>query len=293
MKIKSFFITLVFTILIPVGFLNAEISSGGLALPDDGYAVNSQIKVYLSCSFDYDINSSFLTVSYDPGLLAIDSGAGNKGVMASVKDTLLQVDNSVSGKMTLELNGIGCSCMFSYYSLSFITLKTGISPIDCIALTDPNLITTGNIELKIVNYGDVNGDTFINIIDSLLIARKYVEFEVDPFIEQAADVNGDKSVNIVDALLIAQLYVKQITDFPLPVPTIQPTIEPTAQPSPSCFFICGGDVDGNGSRNLIDAFLLHRYIVGWNTPGFIIEEADVNGNGIIDSDDACLICYYE
>ena len=52
-------------------------------------------------------------------------------------------------------------------------------------------------------------------------------------------------------------------------------------------------MDGDGTRNIIDAILLHRYMVGWTTPGFIEAEADVDGNGIIDSVDACLICYYE
>lgn len=61
--------------------------------------------------------------------------------------------------------------------------------------------------------GDVNGDSAVDIIDALLVARFYVGLEITYFNPEAADVNCDLSVNIVDALLISQFYVGLISEF--------------------------------------------------------------------------------
>lgn len=59
--------------------------------------------------------------------------------------------------------------------------------------------------------GDVNNDSFIDIIDALLIAQFYVGLNPDGFDQTVADVNRDDAVDIVDALLIAQFYVGLIS----------------------------------------------------------------------------------
>ncbi|MBN2737245.1 MAG: hypothetical protein JXR70_09715 [Spirochaetales bacterium] len=56
--------------------------------------------------------------------------------------------------------------------------------------------------------GDVDSNGTINIVDSLLVAKKYVGMEVGAFDSSVADVNNNNVVDIVDALLIAQFYVK-------------------------------------------------------------------------------------
>ncbi|MBN2737821.1 MAG: cellulase family glycosylhydrolase [Spirochaetales bacterium] len=60
------------------------------------------------------------------------------------------------------------------------------------------------IEHKI---GDVNNDSFVNIIDALLIAQYYVALPVTMEADDSGDVNCDGKVNIIDALLVAQHYV--------------------------------------------------------------------------------------
>ncbi|MBN2737695.1 MAG: CotH kinase family protein [Spirochaetales bacterium] len=62
--------------------------------------------------------------------------------------------------------------------------------------------------------GDVNSDSRVNIVDSLLIAQKYVNLSPSPFDSSVADVNADNKINIIDALLIAQFYVNIIDKLP-------------------------------------------------------------------------------
>lgn len=65
-----------------------------------------------------------------------------------------------------------------------------------------------------VNYGDVNNDGSIDIIDALLVAQYYVGLIQTFAYPEAADVDGSGDVDIVDALLIAQYYVGLISEFP-------------------------------------------------------------------------------
>lgn len=62
--------------------------------------------------------------------------------------------------------------------------------------------------------GDVNKDGKVTIVDSLLIAQRYVGIEVEVFDETVADVDCSGAINIVDSLLIAQLYVGLLTALP-------------------------------------------------------------------------------
>ncbi|MBN2738195.1 MAG: glycoside hydrolase family 9 protein [Spirochaetales bacterium] len=62
--------------------------------------------------------------------------------------------------------------------------------------------------------GDVNDDKVINIVDTLMIAQRYVGIPINGvFIEANADVNCDNVINIVDGLLVAQYYVGMIDSF--------------------------------------------------------------------------------
>ncbi|MBN2441693.1 MAG: carbohydrate binding domain-containing protein [Spirochaetales bacterium] len=67
--------------------------------------------------------------------------------------------------------------------------------------------------------GDVDHNSSIDIVDSLLTAQYYVGLNPDGFDPGLADVDGNGLINIVDALLIAQYFVGLITEFPGPQPT--------------------------------------------------------------------------
>ena len=65
-----------------------------------------------------------------------------------------------------------------------------------------------------IEYGDVNDDGVVDIVDALLTAQYYVGINIPGFHAEAADVNLDGLIDIVDALLIAQYYVGQIDQLP-------------------------------------------------------------------------------
>lgn len=62
--------------------------------------------------------------------------------------------------------------------------------------------------------GDVDENGTVDVTDSLLIARYYVEPTGVVINKVQADVNCDGTINILDALLIAQYYVGLINEFP-------------------------------------------------------------------------------
>ncbi len=64
-------------------------------------------------------------------------------------------------------------------------------------------------------YGDVNGDSIVDITDALLTARHFARFNDAEFIHaDAADVDDNGLIDIVDAMLIARYFVKLINSFP-------------------------------------------------------------------------------
>ena len=88
-----------------------------------------------------------------------------------------------------------------------------------------------------IDYGDVNGDGVIDIIDALLVAQYYVGLIVTFAFPEAGDVDGNNALDIIDALLIAQYYVGLITEFPVSatiegVEIIQSDIERNMAPEP-------------------------------------------------------------
>jgi uncharacterized protein (DUF362 family) len=75
-----------------------------------------------------------------------------------------------------------------------------------------------------------------------------------------------------------------------PVPTAVTTEIPTTEPTPSETEL--GDVNSNGSIDIVDALLVAQYYVGLEPQTFDPSVADVNCNGSIDIVDALLIAQY-
>ena len=61
--------------------------------------------------------------------------------------------------------------------------------------------------------GDVNWDSKVTIIDSLLISQYYVGLNPPNFFEGAANVDCSDRIDIIDALLVSQKYVGLIDEF--------------------------------------------------------------------------------
>ena len=82
------------------------------------------------------------------------------------------------------------------------------------------LLSSIAFSLSAQTFGDVNNDSFVDIIDALLVAQYYVGLAPSAFTNpEMADVNCDSTIDIVDALLIAQFYVGLIPEFDCPTPT--------------------------------------------------------------------------
>jgi endoglucanase len=77
------------------------------------------------------------------------------------------------------------------------------------------------------------------------------------------------------------------TPTPTTVPTTVPTAAPTGVSDP-------GDVNENGSIDIVDALLVAQYYVGLEPAAFTapLTAGDVNGNGSVDIVDALLIAQY-
>ncbi len=91
----------------------------------------------------------------------------------------------------------------------------------------------------------------------------------------------------VNALNVVPVPTAVPTATPTSVPTATPTSAPTATPAGLL-----GDVNGNGTVDIVDALLVAQYYVGLNPQNFNTAVADVNGSGAIDIVDALLIAQY-
>ncbi len=76
--------------------------------------------------------------------------------------------------------------------------------------------------------------------------------------------------------------------------TADPTSPPTATPASTPTSAPGllGDVNGNGTIDIVDALLVAQYYVGLNPSGFIATNADVNRDGSVTIVDALRIAQY-
>lgn len=78
------------------------------------------------------------------------------------------------------------------------------------------LVLLSSSELIDVTYGDVNGDTNIDMDDAIVIYEIYCERKTDatPLELKAADVDASGEVDMDDAILIYEFYCERIKSFP-------------------------------------------------------------------------------
>ena len=133
-------------------------------------------------------------------------------------------------------------------------------------------------------YGDLNSDGEITEADSTLLYN-YLDTGIRKS-DQAlknSDVNGDGKVNIVDLGLL-QMYVESRNNFP------DFKEEGYSLPSNSLskeyYTIQYGDVDNDGTVDAVDVQRIKSHIDNVNLlTGQKLLNADINGDGVIDSKD--------
>jgi len=65
------------------------------------------------------------------------------------------------------------------------------------------------------NYGDVNGDSFVDIVDALIVAQYYTGLDPFGYIPGSADVDKNGVIDIIDALLIGRYYEGILNELPV------------------------------------------------------------------------------
>lgn len=132
-------------------------------------------------------------------------------------DIIAQVDYVVAGTNPTAItitNDQGNTIDFSATSAGTATLvlyrRNGVVEHDWI--TRLNVTVEGSA----VVYGDVNGDTFINAGDIVLIARSIAgTYTLTANQQLAADVNGDTFINAGDIVLVARYIAGTLASFPV------------------------------------------------------------------------------
>ena len=86
----------------------------------------------------------------------------------------------------------------------------------------------------------------------------------------------------------AGLTYGSVTPAPTETPTPTPTPTPVDTPPPANL----GDVNNDGSIDIVDALLIAQYYVGLDPANFDIANADTNCDGSVDIIDALLVAQY-
>ncbi|MBN2738201.1 MAG: hypothetical protein JXR70_14550 [Spirochaetales bacterium] len=258
---------------------------------EKGAVIGSEFKIsgLINTLDDTRKNPVSMTISFDPALAEIDRSKGIDGIDIMMPVTDLVINTSTPGQIYISAAFVEHLTSFMVY---FKALTSGTSPITLFTIPENFRIET--IAMSIVEYGDVNADRVINIVDSLLVAQYYVDMKGISLIVDAGDVNCDGLVNIIDSLLIAQYYIGQLKEFPLCKDNITPTplSSPDNTPTPSPGSYIPRDVNDDGIVNIIDCIIINQYLKGLDVT--INEEAaDANHDGVITADDATIICSFE
>lgn len=132
----------------------------------------------------------------------------------------LEVSGTVEIASTLTLNDSPVTVNDDGSFLTTLSLTNGFNNLYLQAEDEAGNIMVFNSVVKYTGqstlYGDVNGDSSINITDAVLVL-KYITNPETTIDTIAADVNADNSINITDAVLM----LKYITNPTIPFPTEQ------------------------------------------------------------------------
>ncbi|MBN2441402.1 MAG: hypothetical protein JXJ04_08645 [Spirochaetales bacterium] len=180
------------------------------------------------------------TVSYDPAIIQLtDIREGADGFVAASGSQPTPGDAEIWG---FDAVGTGPGEELHFLTIKWVAKRPGTTSVNITINTladendhdfNPCQGIGGSVTVNAITPGDVNIDSFIDIVDALLIAQFYVGAYPEGFVEVNGDVNHDNTADIVDALLVARYYVG-LEDI-LPVSTPAPTTSPenTSTPVPT------------------------------------------------------------
>ncbi|MEW6570086.1 MAG: alkaline phosphatase [Nitrospirota bacterium] len=161
----------------------------------ENYATNydSVRGAYLDNTHVFFVMDSVIGNSNTPPTYTITATAGSGGNISPSGVVTVKYGNGQSFAVTPNTG---------YHVVSVTGCEgtwTGTNPYITGLITADCTVTATFAAIK----GNVNGDSKVDIVDALLVARYAAELSVNNFIFEAADVNCDASIDVVDALLIA------------------------------------------------------------------------------------------
>jgi hypothetical protein len=167
-------------------------------------------------SGDQPISAYLFSILYDQTKIGSVSAAAEEGFITAY-------NSNTAGEIILagfDVLGKGPGTAMRFANVTWTAYNTGLSMMaldasELIDVTATSIYSRGYASwVKVADYGDVNIDGNVDIVDALLVARNYIGMPQPVFFADAADVNASGYADIVDALLIAQRYVGIITKFP-------------------------------------------------------------------------------
>ena len=232
----------------------------GQASVGDAFIVPSDENVLIGNAFtnSVHVNTSGsmiaaygMTITFDPAIIAVDTGIGTNGVQPGADGFVAAVSVNNPGTLVVsgfDTAGAGPSTNLELFIVNWNAIGLGTTQLGLSVdqMVDPSTNTIGfpygiggSVTVTDLLLGDVNDNGLIDIVDALLVAQAYVGLNPQNYYPAAADVNANGVIDIVDALLIAQFYVGLISEFPgqnqTPAPTATPgiTAVPTVIPLPT------------------------------------------------------------
>ena len=69
-------------------------------------------------------------------------------------------------------------------------------------------ISTGGLYyLSTCNHPDINNDSFINVIDAILIVNFIIDQSIEDYLECSYDLNNDNVINVIDIIYLINLIL--------------------------------------------------------------------------------------
>lgn len=263
-KVSGYLVTVLFSgclLCICLASAYAQDSPGDVYLypPATQVVQNQRFSTYIMVNTGIQKIAAYgITVSYNTNIMSyVNIEAGADGYYS------VPGGGPFDGSLTLsgfDANGAGPGTALHLLTITWNANAPGTTSVNITveSLVDENIDVIGtpsgiggSVTVTALTTGDVNSDTFIDIVDALLIAQYYVGQYPDNFVAVNGDVNYDNNVDIVDALLVAQYYVGLVPELPIasPVPTSIPGNTPSPIPTYEANATLAGSIQtGVGSR---------------------------------------------